>query len=60
MLEDKLANEGVANKVRDSQHSWDLLPAKKLREDCVMQENLDWDAWMEITKLKDRGEDKIT
>lgn len=30
MLEDRLANEGVANKAKDSQHPWEFHPARKL------------------------------
>jgi len=36
MLSDRLANEGVANKDKDSRHAWELLPKGKLREDCFI------------------------
>jgi len=36
MLADQLANEGVANKDRDSWYAWELLPKGELREDCFI------------------------
>ena len=46
MLADRLANEGVANKDKDSQHAWESLPKWKLREDCFILATKDWDLWM--------------
>lgn len=34
MLADRLANEGVTNRDRDSRYAWDSLPLGKLWEDC--------------------------
>lgn len=59
MLVDRLANEGVPNKDRDSQHPWEFLPARKLREDCFALANVDWDSWMDSVDPENRGEDDI-
>ena len=43
MLVDRLANEGVINKERDTRHVWELLPLGKLLEDCLCQAAKDRD-----------------
>lgn len=63
MLADRLANEGVANKDRDSRQAWELLPEGKLREDCFTLATKDWDLWMNSADHRDTGdrsEDDIT
>lgn len=63
MLVDRLANEGVANKDRDSRHAWELLHEGKLREDCFILATKDWGLWMNSADRRDSGdrsEDDIT
>lgn len=59
MLADRLANEGVANGDKDSRYPWDLLSARKLREDCVTMANEDWGLWMDRADTGDRGGEEI-
>lgn len=48
MVADRLANEGVINKERDTRHDWELLPPGKLFEDRLSQAAKDmkqWERW---------------
>lgn len=38
ILVDRLANEGVTNRDKDSRYAWDSLPPRKLWEGCLYQE----------------------
>jgi len=61
MLADRLANEGVTNKERDTQHVWELLPLGKLLEDYLCQVAKDRQHWvdrMDRRGSRDRREDK--
>jgi len=49
MLVDRLANEGVTNRDRDSRHAWESLPTRKLREDCFYLATQDMELWMNRT-----------
>lgn len=58
MLADKLANEGVVNKDKDSRHPWEFLPARQLREDCSTLANADWGSWLKSADTENRdGQD---
>lgn len=60
MLADRLANEGVTNRDRDSRYAWDSLPTGKLWEDCLCQVTQDMELWtnkMDRRDLGDRQED---
>jgi len=58
-----LANEGLANKEKDSWHAWELLPEGKLQEDGFILATKDLDLWMNSADRRDSGdrsEDDIT
>lgn len=57
MLANRLVNEGVTIRDRDSRYAWDVLPPGKLREDCLCQATQDMEPWtnrMDQSDLEDQ------